>query len=375
MHRDLKPQNLFVNSNCELVLGDLGLARFHSSLLPHDDVDMSTSAGIGLGASAPSADLTSYVVTRWYRAPELLVSATSYGPAVDVWSVGVVVAEMLLRRPLLPGRSFTAQLQLTLERLGAPSDPELEWLRALPAYRAVRSQAAAVRASAKVVPPGGAPAPPAPPLTPLIALTRMLPQGTDPTALDLIARMLTFDPARRISVEDALEHPFMHDYHDEKDEPIGVPPPAELFAFDSRGTLTRAEIASMMMEEAARYGHPVPLEATAIGPRPTSTRMQGFASALPMPATAAEPPATVGGAGAAPVAAGAAPVDAIIAALTAQLGTMRTDLLAAVDDKVGPLVARLAALEEAAGAQHLRRDVSMSGASMPGSATDSVQMS
>ena len=85
LHRDLKPSNLLVNSNCDLAICDFGLAR---------------------GVSPEVAgQLTEYVVTRWYRAPELLCESADYDEKVDVWSVGCVLGEILGRRPIFKGNS------------------------------------------------------------------------------------------------------------------------------------------------------------------------------------------------------------------------------------------------------------------------------
>jgi serine/threonine protein kinase len=86
LHRDLKPRNLLVNSNCDLKICDFGLARAN---LP----DMRVRA----------AQMTDYVATRWYRAPEVLLSFKKYTSAMDVWSAGCIFGELLLRKPLLPG--------------------------------------------------------------------------------------------------------------------------------------------------------------------------------------------------------------------------------------------------------------------------------
>jgi len=86
LHRDLKPRNLLVNSNCDLKICDFGLAR---AVVP----DLKAKTGV----------MTDYVATRWYRAPELLLSWKEYSNSVDVWSVGCIFAELLRRKPFLPG--------------------------------------------------------------------------------------------------------------------------------------------------------------------------------------------------------------------------------------------------------------------------------
>ena len=86
MHRDLKPRNLLVNSNCDLKICDFGLAR---AMIPE--------------MKEKSVNMTDYVATRWYRAPELLLSMREYNESVDVWSVGCIFAELIRRRPFLPG--------------------------------------------------------------------------------------------------------------------------------------------------------------------------------------------------------------------------------------------------------------------------------
>ena len=95
MHRDLKPANIFMNANCDTVIGDLGLIReFKSSesLSPIvDDTHM-------------DEDMTTYVVTRWYRAPELFATNEKYDKSVDIWSMGCIHVEMIKRSPFLPGK-------------------------------------------------------------------------------------------------------------------------------------------------------------------------------------------------------------------------------------------------------------------------------
>jgi len=111
LHRDLKPSNILVNKDCELRICDFGLAR-------------------GVDPEQPPAQqqLTEYVVTRWYRAPELLVSSRSYGATIDLWSVGCIFAEMLGRQPLFPGRDTLQQIRLLVATLGIGPDASLDWI-------------------------------------------------------------------------------------------------------------------------------------------------------------------------------------------------------------------------------------------------------
>lgn len=109
VHRDLKPRNLLVNSNCDLKICDFGLAR---AILPSTN----NKANI----------LTDYVATRWYRPPELLLCAKEYTTAVDVWSVGCIFAEMLRRKPFLPGADTKSQIELICEHLGTPNVDDIK---------------------------------------------------------------------------------------------------------------------------------------------------------------------------------------------------------------------------------------------------------
>ncbi|XP_070783333.1 mitogen-activated protein kinase 7 isoform X5 [Enoplosus armatus] len=190
IHRDLKPSNLLVNENCELKIGDFGMAR-----------------GLSSHPEESHSFMTEYVATRWYRAPELLLSLNHYSLAIDLWSVGCIFAEMLGRKQLFPGKHYVHQLQLILFVLGTPPDGLIG------AIRADR-----VRSYVQSLPSHSA-----------VPLSKLYPQA-EPEALDLLAAMLCFDPRERISVTQALEHPYLSKYHDPDDEPICVP--AFDFEFD-----------------------------------------------------------------------------------------------------------------------------------------------
>jgi serine/threonine protein kinase len=102
LHRDIKPANLLVNHDCQLRITDFGLARFIDSASFSHPTDTSGESG--------QPQYTEYVVTRWYRAPELLLSPNiPYSAAIDLWSAGCIFAEMANRAPLFPGEGFIEQ--------------------------------------------------------------------------------------------------------------------------------------------------------------------------------------------------------------------------------------------------------------------------
>jgi hypothetical protein len=108
IHRDLKPSNLLVNSNCDLKICDFGLARG----IHDDDDDDDTMGETNGGIPRPPVLLTEYVVTRWYRAPEIMLACNEYSKPVDVWSVGCIFAELILRKPYFPGDDYIDQVRL-----------------------------------------------------------------------------------------------------------------------------------------------------------------------------------------------------------------------------------------------------------------------
>uniref|UniRef100_A0A8C5Q1L7 Mitogen-activated protein kinase n=1 Tax=Leptobrachium leishanense TaxID=445787 RepID=A0A8C5Q1L7_9ANUR len=206
LHRDLKPSNLLINENCELKIGDFGMAR-----------------GLCTKPDEYKYFMTEYVATRWYRAPELMLSLHEYTQAIDMWSVGCIFAEMLGRRQLFPGKNYIHQLQLIMTVLGTPSN---QVIRAIGAER--------VRAYIQSLPTRQP-----------VPWSNLYPQG-DRKALDLLSKMLRFDPRERISVQEALRHPFLSKYHDPDDEPECVP--AFDFGFDKM-ILTKEQIKEAIVAE------------------------------------------------------------------------------------------------------------------------------
>jgi serine/threonine protein kinase len=109
LHRDLKPRNLLVNSNCDLKICDFGLSRA--------DIPELYEAGA----------MTDYVSTRWYRAPELLLGSEDYTMSVDMWAIGCIFAELLTRRPFLPGSDSENQLKLIINMIGVPDKETIKY--------------------------------------------------------------------------------------------------------------------------------------------------------------------------------------------------------------------------------------------------------
>ncbi|CAK4709177.1 hypothetical protein LEN26_021086 [Aphanomyces euteiches] len=167
-HRDLKPSNILLTTQCEVKVCDLGLAR---SLDKWEDIH---------------TDLTEYVVTRWYRAPEVLLDGSRYGASIDMWSAGCIMAEMLGRKPLFPGNSTVNQLGKIFNVLGTPSPEYVTKLLKPAAQRWVQKQA----------------------YRPALAFSELYPQ-TNVLALDLLSKLLTYDPKARLTADQALAHPYI----------------------------------------------------------------------------------------------------------------------------------------------------------------------
>ncbi|KAG4978079.1 hypothetical protein JHK84_037765 [Glycine max] len=213
-HRDLKPKNILANANCKLKVCDFGLARVAFS-------------------DAPTTTFwTDYVATRWYRAPELCGSFFSkYTPAIDVWSIGCIFAEVLTGKPLFPGKSVVHQLDLITDLLGTPSPETIAGVR----NDKARKYLMEMRKKSPV------------PFEQKF-------QNADPLALRLLQRLLAFDPKDRPTAQEALADPFFKGLSKVEREPSCQPISKLEFEFERR-RVTKDDVRELIYREILEY-HP-----------------------------------------------------------------------------------------------------------------------
>jgi len=176
IHRDLKPSNIAVNEDCELRILDFGLAR------PAEN------------------EMTGYVATRWYRAPEIMLNWMHYHQTVDIWSVGCIMAEMLTGKTLFPGTDHIDQLTRILVLCGTPQEATLNKITSEEARNYIRSLPHMERKN----------------------FSEHF-KGANPMAIDLLQKMLEMDADNRINADLALSHPYLAQYADPSDEPVSLP--------------------------------------------------------------------------------------------------------------------------------------------------------
>jgi len=186
IHRDLKPSNILLNENCDLKICDFGLSR-----------DMGSEAG-----NEQPGNLTEYVVTRWYRAPEIMLSSQEYSKAIDMWAIGCIFGEMLGRKPMFAGNDYIHQLKLITKLIGTPTSEEELWFVKNPKAKLFMLQL-----------------PPCPPQD-----LRLKFPDSNPQAIDLLGKLLQLDSMKRIKVEEALEHPYFAGIRDPHMEAVAGSP-------------------------------------------------------------------------------------------------------------------------------------------------------
>jgi serine/threonine protein kinase len=189
VHRDIKPSNILIDHDMELRLCDLGLSREYSI--------------------KEEMEMTTYVSTRWYRAPELLLRYSRSGPAIDIWSAGCIFAELLSpkKKVLFPGNHYIQQLEIILDLVGTPQlEEEYAMVKGSPeAKRWLKTLRKRPRKS----------------------LHSLFPTA-NPLALDLLDKMLQLDPEKRITATQALQHEYFADLYDPEEEEETI---AEAFNF------------------------------------------------------------------------------------------------------------------------------------------------
>ncbi|OXU28438.1 hypothetical protein TSAR_008410 [Trichomalopsis sarcophagae] len=245
IHRDLKPSNIAVNEDCELKILDFGLAR------PTEN------------------EMTGYVATRWYRAPEIMLNWMHYNQTVDIWSVGCIMAELLTGRTLFPGtdrilynrglqkaKTDIHQLNLIMEVLGTPRDEFMQKIssESVSLHRSINSSSRALWYTHRGNSEQNNVSRDIDHLTRVLVLCgtpteetlskitsqearnyiQSLPplkkknfkevfRGANPLAIELLELMLELDAEKRITAEQALAHPYLAQYADPTDEPVSLP--------------------------------------------------------------------------------------------------------------------------------------------------------
>ncbi|KAL8245905.1 hypothetical protein R6Q59_007121 [Mikania micrantha] len=227
-HRDLKPKNILANADCKLKICDFGLARVSFN-------------------DAPSAIFwTDYVATRWYRAPELCGSFFSkYTPAIDMWSIGCIFAEMLTGKPLFPGKNVVHQLDLITDLLGTPPPETIARIRNEKARRYLNSMR-------KKQP---------------VPFAHKFP-NVDPSALKLLERLIAFDPQDRPSAEESLADPYFNGLSCMDREPSTQTISKLEFEFERR-KLGKEDVRELIYREILEY-HPQMLQEYLRGGEQTS---------------------------------------------------------------------------------------------------------
>ena len=178
----------------------------------------------------PSALLTDYIATRWYRAPEVILSWKQYTGAIDVWSVGCILAELIKRKPLLPAQNEHDLMHMITNLIGNPEKDLIskiddkdnqKFMMDLPKRKGVD-------------------------------FNELFKAAKNPDAIDLLKKMLVFDPHKRITIEESLKHPYMSKYHDPEDEPTGEPVSAFDFDYELFSLRTQ-EYKELLFEEIKLY--------------------------------------------------------------------------------------------------------------------------
>ncbi|AIO01438.1 mitogen activated protein kinase, putative [Leishmania panamensis] len=205
IHRDITPANILVNTNCDLKICDFGLAKEENDQGEY---------------------MTDYVTMRWYRAPELVMEGKDYSVQIDVWGIGCILGELLGSRPLFQGKDRVNQLDKIVDLIGTPSDEDISSVGSAAAQKYLKKK-------------GYRPRPD----------WRQRYPNASVEALDLLRRMLVFNPKQRITVLQAMRHPFLDQLHDDADDSITYTP----FHFDEQKQKTVLDVKRAIYEESVKF--------------------------------------------------------------------------------------------------------------------------
>lgn len=271
VHRDLKPANLLVNNDCDLKICDFGLSKV-----------------LNCSEEGDAFGNTDYVVTRFYRAPEVILLASKYTKSIDMWAVGCILCELINRKPIFTGKDYKDQIVKIVSALGMPSSEDLQWL---PEDGVGRPFLLANCPQAKKA-----------------SWPELLPTAS-PAARDAVEAMLRFDPTVRVEVKDALRLPYFNGNGDvEKVIASDMRLGKVDWSFDAFEP-TRALLQKYIYLECARF-HPELLEAdcalqpcffgNSMAAVPATAARLGDSMAVTPPATADLGAAQPGGGGCIP---------------------------------------------------------------------------
>ncbi|KAH8581813.1 mitogen-activated kinase 1 [Cryptosporidium sp. chipmunk genotype I] len=212
LHRDMKPSNILLNAECHVKVADFGLSRsFINTRRITNNVPFSINDK-NENVDDDQPILTDYVATRWYRAPEILLGSTKYTKGIDMWSLGCILGEILCGKPIFPGSSTMNQLERIIGVIDFPSSEDVESIQSPFAHTMIESlkEKVEINQSNK---------------RDIFSKWKNLLLKINPKAdcneqaLDLLDKLLQFNPNKRISANDALKHPFVSIFHNPNDEP------------------------------------------------------------------------------------------------------------------------------------------------------------
>lgn len=200
VHRDLKPANLLLNAECLVKVCDFGLCRTVSDIAKGEE---------------EYTNLTDYVATRWYRAPEILLASKRYKESVDMWSLGCIFAEMIIGRPIFPGTSTLNQLERVIEKIGFPNEAERKALETQYSKTMLENLTTGPESARRE--------------------WRELLPSAPPDAISFVSRLITWAPEARLTAEEAIQHAYCAQFHTEGTElkwPEDKPKPAAELKFN-----------------------------------------------------------------------------------------------------------------------------------------------